>query len=86
MAAGASLADSERFGAALGRFGGTDNAGTFFLDLATLRQTVEEELGLAQDPMYASQIQPNLVPFDYLAMVTRVEGDAAVSRGGLVLR
>ena len=86
LAAGESLADSDRFGAAVGRFGGTDNAGSFFLDLATLRQVVEEQAGLTQDPSYVSDIQPNLEPFDYLAMVTRVEGDAVVSRGGLVLR
>ena len=37
-------------------------------------------------PEYATEIQPNLEPLDYLAGVTRVEDGAVVTRYGLVLR
>jgi hypothetical protein len=83
---GQSLADSERYQSALARFGGADNAGAFFLDLVALRETIE---GVATDPLapeYDSEVRPNLLPLDYIAGVTRVEGDAVVSRYGLVLR
>ena len=86
VAPGASLADSDRFGAALDRFGGQDNAGAFFLDLTALRGAVEEAVpDVDAVPGYASEIRPNLVPLDYFAGVTRVESGAVVSRFGLVL-
>jgi hypothetical protein len=82
--AGASLAESDRFTAALDRFGGGNDAGSFFLDLAGLIEAVESTVG-TDDPGYA-EVRENLLPLDYLAGVTRVEGDRAVSRLGLVLR
>jgi hypothetical protein len=82
--AGASLAGSDRFTSALGRFGGEDNAGSFFVDLAGVVEAFEATLGTAE-PGYA-EIRENLLPLDFFAGVTRVDGDRAVSRLGLVLR
>lgn len=84
-AEGESLADSDRFQSAIGRFGGSDNAGAFFLDLVALREAIE---GAIPDPIpgYESDVRPNLMPLDYIAGVTHVEGEAVVSRYGLVLR
>jgi hypothetical protein len=87
VASGGSLVDSDRFQTAIGRFGGQDNAGAFFLDLVALREAVEEAIpDVDAMPVYATQIRPNLEPFDYLAGVTRVEGEAVVSRFGVVFR
>ena len=87
VAPGASLADSERFGVAIERFGGDDNAGAFFLDLVALRDAVEMAVpDIDAMPGYATEVRPNLDPLDYLAGVTRVEDGAVVSRYGLVLR
>jgi hypothetical protein len=36
-------------------------------------------------PGYETEVRPNLLPLDYLAGVTRVEGDAVISSFGLVL-
>lgn len=86
LADGDSLADAQRFTVAVARFGGPDNAGVTFLDLAAVLGVVEQVAGPGLPPEYASRIQPNLEPLDYLATVTRVDGDVVVSRGGLVLR
>jgi hypothetical protein len=83
---GQSLAETERYQSAIARFGGDDNAGAFFLDLVALREAIE---GAATDPLapeYDTEVRPNLLPLDYVAGVTRVEGDAVVARYGLVLR
>jgi hypothetical protein len=86
MEPGASLAESARFTAAVDRFGGADNAGAFFLDLAALRTAVEGAVpDIHATPLYETEIRPNLTPLDYLAGVTRVEGEEVVSRFGLVL-
>ena len=85
--AASSLQANDRYGTALGRFGGQDNAGAFFLDLTALREAVESLVpDVNAAPDYATTIRPNLVPFDYLAGVNRVEGEAVVSRFGLVFR
>jgi hypothetical protein len=86
LAAGDSLAASARFKAALARFGGDDNAGVAFVDLAGVRQAVEQAAGQMLPPEYAGLIKPNVEPLDYLVNVTRVEGNMVVTRGGLVLR
>jgi Protein of unknown function (DUF3352) len=86
LGSGESLANNARYAGAIGRFGGDDNAGAFFLDLAALRETVEAEAGDKLPPEYATDIQPYLAPLDLLAGVTRVESGALVSRYGLVLR
>jgi hypothetical protein len=86
LAAGDSLADDPRFTDAVARFGGGDNAGSFYLDLAALRATVEAQAGEMLPPEYATEIQPYLAPLDLLVGVTRVEGDAMVTRYGVVLR
>ena len=86
LGAGESLADDARYTDVFDRFGGGDNAGAFFLDLAALRETVEAEAGDMLPPEYATDTQPYLEPLDLLAGVTRVENGAMVSRYGLVLR
>jgi hypothetical protein len=86
LSPGESLADDARYTAVIDRFGGEDNAGAFFLDLAALRETVEAEGGEMLPPEYATEIQPYLEPLDLLAGVTRVENGAMVTRYGLVLR
>lgn len=85
MAEADSLAASQRYAAAVQRFGGADGSTAFFLDLDALRQAGEEAIGTDAEPMY-ELVRPNLMPFDYLAGVTRVEGGRVVSRMGLVLR
>jgi hypothetical protein len=82
---GDSLSGASRFADAIGRFGGDDNAGGFFLDLVALREAVESAMPVTDDAGYA-EVRENLLPLDYLAGVTRVDGDRAVSRMGLVLR
>jgi Protein of unknown function (DUF3352) len=85
--AGQSLADTDRYGDAIDRFGGDDNAGAFFLDLVALRAALETTGGdLDTSGVYEAQIKPNVEPLDYFAGVTRVEGDAFVAHYGLVLR
>jgi hypothetical protein len=86
LAGGDSLAESQRFTTAVARFGGDDNAGVVFLDLAGVRQAVEQAAGAMLPAEYGQQIKPNVEPLDYLVNVTRVEGNVVVSRGGLVLR
>jgi hypothetical protein len=83
---GQSLADVARYTGAIGRFGGDDNAGAFFLDLAALRETVEAQAGDMLPRDYATATKPYLEPLDLLAGVTRVENGAVVTRYGLVLR
>ena len=81
----ASLAASDRYGAAIDRFGGPDNAGSFFLDLTALREAVETGMSVDQQPAYGL-VRPNLEPFDYLVSVTRVDGGGVSAKLGLVLR
>ncbi len=78
-----SLAQSQRFSAAVNRFGGQDNAAAMFLDLTGLRLAAESVMG--GDTSYEA-MKPDLEPFDYLASVTKVSGDTLVSKSGLVLR
>jgi hypothetical protein len=80
-----SLASSDRFGAAVDRFGGSDNAGVFYLDLSGLVNTVRAEMP-PEATSGMDEVWPNLAPLDYLGGVTRVEGDRVVSRIALVLR
>jgi hypothetical protein len=80
-----SLAGNDRFDAAVGRFGGGDNAGAFYLDLARLVDTVRAEMP-PEATSGMDELWLNLAPLDYFAGVTRVEGDRTVSRMGLVLR
>jgi hypothetical protein len=84
IAPGGSLAESDRFQGAIERFGGDDNAGALFLDLVALREAVEGAVPQESLSGYDSEVRPNLLPLDYLAGVNRVEGDALVSRYGLV--
>ncbi|MGH2456054.1 MAG: DUF3352 domain-containing protein [Candidatus Limnocylindria bacterium] len=81
-----SLAASARFRSAVERFGAADNAGTFFVDLVALREGVVSALPAEALLGYRADLEPNLEPFDFMAGVSRVEGDALVSRFGLVLR
>lgn len=84
-----SLASEPRFGDALAEFGGSENAGTVWVDLAGVRAAVETALGPMiesgdPDGVYASEIRPWLLPFDRIVGVTRVEGDVMIQRGALL--
>lgn len=79
-----SLAQNERFAAAIDELGGTTNAGTLWFDLRGTREAVEaavpaEMLSGSGFVDYEADIKPWLVPFNYVANVTRVEGDLVVS-------
>lgn len=81
-----SLAQSERFRSAVDRFGGSQNAGVFYLDLAALREAVASAIppeGLAE---WNASVAPNLEALDYLVAVTRVEEGAVIGRMALVLK
>ena len=78
-----SLAQNERFTAAINRFGGQDNAATTWLDLTGLRGAAE---GVMRGDASYEAVKPDLEPFDYLASVSRVSGGRSVARTGLVLR
>ena len=81
-----SLQANSRFTTSVQRFGGADNASSFFLDLAALRTAVEGAApDMVQAPEY-TEVRQNLEPLDYVVQVTRVEGNVVVTRGGLVLR
>jgi len=82
---GDSLADAARFSGAVDRFGGADNAGVVFVDLAGLRQAVEAMTGPMLPDSYSAQIQPNLKPFDYLVSVTQVDGGTVETHTGIVI-
>ena len=83
---GDSLADDARFQAAISRFGGSDNAAAFYLDLVGLRGAVETAGGAMLPAEYATQVAPYLEPLDYFAGVSRLESGALLARYGLVLR
>jgi len=83
------LAAQPRYSEAIAEFGGSENAGVAWLDLSGVRQAVETALGPmieAGDPdgMYATEIQPWLLPLDRLVSVTRVDGDVLTQRGALL--
>ena len=86
LADGASLADADRFVNAVDRFGGANNSSVTFVDLAGLRTAVEGAVGADLPQEYTQQIQPNLVPFDYLVSVTQADGDAVVTHYGVVVK
>jgi hypothetical protein len=85
LADGSSLADADRFTAAVDRFGGPDNTSVSFLDLAGLRHAVEATAGTALPDSYVQDIKPNLEPFDYMVSVTQVEGDTVIAHAGIVV-
>jgi hypothetical protein len=86
LAAGASLADADRFTTAVDRFGGPDNTGVTFLDLAGLRKAIEASAGTALPPEYSRDIKPNVEPLDYLISVTQADGNTVEAHAGIVVR
>ena len=87
---GDSLASEPRFVDAVAELGGADNAGVAWLDLTGTREAVEGALGpmmTMMDPegLYASEVQPWLLPLDRLVSVSRLEGDVLVQRGALIV-
>lgn len=84
--AAGSLASSERFVAATTEVGGATNAGMTYLDLAGIREAIEAALPAEVFTLGYDEVRPYLEPFDYLAQVSRVEGDALVTRVALVLK
>lgn len=86
LGSGPNLAANPRFSAALQGLGGEQNAGTFYLDVAQLRGVVSAALPATVSGPYQATVEPYLAPLDYLAGVTRIEGDRLVQRAALVLK
>ncbi|MGI8657818.1 MAG: DUF3352 domain-containing protein [Candidatus Limnocylindria bacterium] len=84
-----SLASQPRYGDALAEFGGSENAGTVWVDLAGVRGVIETALGPMidsgdPDGVYASEIRPWLLPFDRIIGVIRIDDDVMIQRGALL--
>jgi hypothetical protein len=78
-----SLAQSERFATAIGDLGGTNNAGSVWLDLRGAREAVEAAVPaemLSGFVDYEAEIKPWLVPFDYVASVSRLDDERVLTR------
>ena len=85
-----SLASQPRYADAIAEFGGSDNAGVAWLDLAGTREAIESALGpvLSEgdpDGIYESEIRPWLLPLDRFVSVSRLEGDVLVQRAALLV-
>ena len=85
------LASQPRYADAIADLGGSENAGVVWFDLAGAREAIETALRPmieAGDPdgIYASQIQPWLLPLDRIVSVTRLEGDVLIQRAALLVR
>jgi hypothetical protein len=88
--AGDSLATVDRFSQAVDQLGGSDNAGTVWLDLRGVRTAIESALGPMLDEMdpdgaYEREVLPWLEPLDRMVGVTRVEDDQVVQRSVLLV-
>jgi hypothetical protein len=87
---GGSLADEARFSDAVDDLGGAENAGVAWLDLAGVREALEEVAvpqleGMEGDGSYERDIRPWLLPLDRLVQVSRLEGDLLVQRSVLLV-
>lgn len=82
----ASLGQSERFTSAVSRVGGSDNLSVTWLDLAAIRAGIEPILPPDLGLTYEEMVRPWVEPFDYLAGVSRLEGELIVSRAEVVVR
>jgi hypothetical protein len=82
----ASLGQSERFTSAVARVGGSDNLSVTWLDAAAIRAGIEPILPPDLGLPYEEMIRPWVEPFDYLAGVSRLEGERIVSRAEVVVR
>jgi hypothetical protein len=83
LEAAESLAQSERFAAAIADLGGTNNAGSVWLDLRGTREAIEAALPaqmLSGFVDYEADVKPWLVPFDFAAGVTRLDGERVLTR------
>ena len=85
-----SLASQPRYADAIAEFGGADNAGVVWLDLAGTREAIEATLGPLitegdPDGIYESEIHPWLLPLDRFVSVSRLEGDVLVQRAALLV-
>ena len=81
-----SLAASQRYLTALNQVGGTNNAGSTFVDLAALRTAIETAIPAAAKAEYAQRIQPYVTPFDYLVGVARVVDGRLEQRAAIVVK
>jgi hypothetical protein len=83
-----SLASVDRFGSAIEAVGSLTNAGMAWLDLAGLRQTMEDAFGPQAEAFgatYETDILPWLEPLDAFVSVSRLEGDHLVQRAALLV-
>ena len=84
--AGASLAASARFGAALAEVGGASGTSVVWADLAALRDAIAEGLPAEEQGTYDEKVAPWLEPLDTLVGVMRVEGERIISQGALIAK
>ncbi len=88
--AGASLASVDRFAGAVESLGGSDNAGTVWVDLRGVRAAIESALGPMRegadgDGSYQRDVLPWLEPLDRVVGVTRVEDEQVVQKTVLLV-
>ena len=84
------LGSQPRYADALAEFGGSENAGVSWFDVAGTREALEAALGPmieAGDPdgLYEAEIRPWLLPLDRIVSVARLEGDVLVQRAALLV-
>jgi len=85
-----SLGSEDRYADAVAELGGASNAGVAYLDLAGIREAVEEALlpmldATGDGEMYRSEVQPWLLPLDRMVSVSRLENDLLVQRATLIV-
>ena len=86
MQTGDSLAGSDRYRKAMDGVGGASNQASFWLDLTALRTAVEGFLPAEVSAGYTSQLQPWLVPLDYIVASNRVDSGQQTSQFQLVVK
>jgi Protein of unknown function (DUF3352) len=77
-----SLAGQSRFASAVDAVGGPDNLGVTWLDLAGIRTVAERAAGSS----LPAEVEPWLMPFDYLAAASRVDSGRQEAHAVLVVK
>lgn len=82
------LAAQPRYAGAIAELGGASNVAVGWFDVMGTREAIELAAApmlemIDPDGMYESDIRPWLLPLDRLASVTRVDGEAVITRSAL---
>lgn len=83
-----SLAANGRYTSAIEAFGGEDNAGLAWMDLAAFREAFESVLVPSTEAFgvpYETEVKPWIEPLDRIVVVSRLQGDLLVQRGALLV-